>query len=130
MIHLVDILCGCVGSQVNCFGHGVVDVMLEGGLVGSGGVRGKKQYTSTITFADLQEECPFPSTVVVVQLSGAVLSAAVQQSREDWSAEGDIEASQALQVDDGMQVDPITHEVTHVAGQPIAPDTLFAIAVT
>ena len=44
-----------------------------------------------ITYADLNAECPFPSSNIVIKITGSQMSAALAQSRGAWLAEGEPE---------------------------------------
>jgi 2',3'-cyclic-nucleotide 2'-phosphodiesterase (5'-nucleotidase family) len=47
----------------------------DAAFMNSGGVRAKRVYTDgTITYADLNAECPFPSSNVVIKVVGAAMS--------------------------------------------------------
>ena len=96
-----------------------------------GGVRAKKTYTEgPITYADLNAECPFPSSNIVVKIRGREMSDALAQSRGAWLAEGGPqEDADAFQHDDGITVNPDTHEILTVRGKPFDPEATYALMV-
>jgi len=99
----------------------------DGALIQSGGVRGKKVYeTGLITYADLSAECPFPSSNVVITVTGQVLKEAVAESRRPW-AKGDADGG-AFQVDLDMHMDSAGF-LCEIAGKPLDMDALYDILV-
>ena len=92
-------------------------VNADASFMNSGGVRAKKTYSEgPITYADLNAECPFPSSNIVIKIRGKEMSEALAQSRGAWLAEGGPEEdADAFQHDEGIttvglctlnQVDP------------------------
>lgn len=100
----------------------------DGALVNSGAVRAEAVYTKSISFADLQKECPFPSVVVVIGCPGSTLSAAVKHSRSKWINEPGIEAAEAFQCDAGMTFNA-AHDMQTIQSKPIELERIYWIAV-
>lgn len=104
----------------------------DGALLNSGGVRGNKVYEDgTVTYADLSAECPFPSSNVVIKLSGQALRNAVAESRRPWTeggGRGGNASADAFQVDFGMEMDA-EGKVCTVGGEPLQPSALYDILV-
>lgn len=106
--------------------------------INAGAVRGDRDYSlvedggsGKVTFADLQRECPFPSNVVVATCSGAVLAAAVRESRAGWYQEnGPVECSNALHCDEDAKVtvasDGKSCDLVGIGGAPLDPDKLYS----
>lgn len=99
-------------------------------LINSGAVRGDREYDNEITYADIKNECPFPSENVVAKISGRAICDAVKQSREPWLAPGGpYEASKALQVDSSAKCELKGDgwEVVTINGVPLKPDKLYSV---
>lgn len=90
-----------------------------------GGIRGSRTYTERFSYGDLQAEVPFENEIVVVALPGRVLSDAVKASR----SRAPVESGGFFQVCDALRVDPVTHEVTHLAGEPLEPTREVRVAL-
>lgn len=109
----------------------------DGALMNAGSIRGEKVYPDgKIRFADLAAEVPFPSTLIVARIPGAVLTKAVAQSRAPWHGAETPRAgapagstSHALHFDDGIKSDPISEELIEVAGKPFEPDSMYDIVI-
>merc|ERR1712110_1033661 len=101
----------------------------EAAVINSGAVRGNRRYTSTVSYADLKEECPFPSAVVVTQMPFEVFRDAVKESRRLWWEGPDApkEVASSLQVDRGVNCGK-DHTPTTIQGEKPVPDRLYAIA--
>ena len=111
----------------------------DGALINAGSIRGNKTYSDgKVRFADLNAECPYPSSQIVVNIPGAILFEAIAESRAPWR--GVVSATQrvdsepgtsrdALHCDDNMKVDPNTSMVFQVAGQPFDPDRVYHIVI-
>ena len=102
----------------------------HGALINGGSVRNKKDYPELVTFADLMDEVTFPDPYIPVLLPGSVLSQAVANSRQIWNTPDDLEygkQGKPLHGDDRMKVDPQTHAVLEVDGQPIDMDKEYTI---
>ena len=97
----------------------------EVGLLNGGGLRGSRDYRAQFTYGDLEAELPFDNELVLVRLPGEVLAAAVAASR----AHAPTESGAFLQVDDGVDVDPLTHRIRSVAGSRLDPSRDYAVAV-
>jgi hypothetical protein len=95
----------------------------EAAVVNSGCVRGNQAYSSTVSYADLKKECPFPSAVVVTQMPFEVFREAVKFSRKDWPNE----VASSLQVDVGVSVDEDLLPITIQCKKP-EDDRLYAVA--
>lgn len=104
----------------------------DGALLNSGGVRGNKVYEDgTVTYADLSAECPFPSSNVVIKLTGRALRDAVAESRRPWTeggGRGGNASADAFQVDLGMVMDA-SGSLCKVGGLALQPDALYDILV-
>eukprot|EP00927_Polykrikos_kofoidii_P026461 TRINITY_DN23541_c0_g1_i1.p1 TRINITY_DN23541_c0_g1~~TRINITY_DN23541_c0_g1_i1.p1 ORF type:complete len:626 (+),score=101.78 TRINITY_DN23541_c0_g1_i1:281-1879(+) len=96
-----------------------VTMNADAAVVNSGAVRGNKMYTTTVSFGDLQKECPYPSAVVVVAMPFEVLRDAVELSRKPWlevDKDGKRkEANSALQVDEDIDINE-HHVITSIDG--------------
>lgn len=97
----------------------------EGCVLNGGGVRGNREYRERFTYGDLKGEVPFDNEVVVASIPGWVLREAIRASR-GRSLQG---SGAFLHVDDGMQVDPSDHRLTHIAGEPVDLDRSYRIAL-
>lgn len=93
-------------------------------LINGGGVRGSREYHDQFTYGDLKAEVPFDNELVVVALPGAVLEAALVQSRQNApSASGGF-----LQVDDGVVVSDDNH-VCSVRGGAFDPKASYRVVL-
>lgn len=92
-------------------------------VINGGGVRGDREYTGVFTFGDLEAELPFPNEVVVVDLPGEALQAALVESR----ARAPTPSPGFLQVDDGVVVGEGAR-VEAVAGEPFDPARSYRVA--
>lgn len=113
----------------------------DGAVINAGSIRGNKAYTDgKVRFADLNAECPYPSSQIVVKIPGAILFEAIAESRAPWrgaasathqraDSAGPGASRDALHCDDGMKVDPNTSMVFEVAGQPFDPDRMYRIVI-
>ena len=112
----------------------------DGALINAGSIRGNKTYSDgKVRFADLNAECPYPSSQIVVNIPGAILFEAIAESRAPWRGavsatpqRADAEpgmSRDALHCDDKMKVDPNTSMVFEVAGQPFDPDRKYRIVI-
>ena len=97
----------------------------DAGLVNGGGLRASREYTTRLTYGDVQAEMPFDNELVVARLPGRVIADAVRASR----AHAPAESGGFLQVDDAITVDPVTHEVTAIAGAPLDPERDYEVAL-
>lgn len=105
-------------------------VAADASFMNSGGVRAKKTYTDgPITYADLNAECPFPSSNIVIKIRGKEMSEALATSRAAWLAEGGPEEdADAFQHDEGITTDE-KHEIVTVGGAPFDPDATYRLMV-
>lgn len=102
----------------------------EVAVINGGAVRGEKEYSVEITYADLKNECPFPSENVVAKISGRTLATAVRESRAPWlEPGGPKEASSALHIDSGCvcTLEESGWELTSVNGEMLQPDRLYTV---
>lgn len=97
----------------------------EGGLFNGGGIRGNRVYEGRFTYGALKTEVPFDNEMVVVPLPGRVLAAAIAASR----IHAPVEFAGFLQVDDRMVVDPRSHALLEVDGEPFEPERDYRIAM-
>jgi 2',3'-cyclic-nucleotide 2'-phosphodiesterase (5'-nucleotidase family) len=99
------------------------DVVLQD----AGSIRGNSDYPDgKFTFSDLKKILPYGTDLDVVELPGKVLSELVAHSRQN---EDKVEYAGYFQVDDGVIVDPGTHEVTHVGKNPLIPEKIYTVAI-
>ncbi|MFO0628951.1 MAG: 5'-nucleotidase C-terminal domain-containing protein [Polyangiales bacterium] len=92
-------------------------------VINGGGIRGARDYADTFTFGDLESELPFPNEVVVVELPGAVLQAALRESR----ARAPSPSPGFLQIDDRAEVaDDGT--LRTLAGEAFDPARTYRVA--
>lgn len=89
-----------------------------------GGIRASRTYDTCFSYGDLQAEVPFENEIVVVELPGAVLSAAVAASR----ARAPVESGGFLQVCDALEVGADGHVVA-VGGVPLDPTLGYRVAL-
>lgn len=104
---------------------------LEGdaGLINGGAIRGERDYEDgKVTFAHLNVEVPYPSSVIVVSIDGQTLSDAVKVSRRKWLEQPGEENNQGLHMDSSMKVDE-QNNVVMVAAEPLIPDHFYHVAI-
>lgn len=94
-------------------------------LVNGGGIRASRDYPTRITYGDIRAEMPFDNELVVAHLPGSVVADAIAASR----AKAPLESGAFLQVDDLTVVDPVTHQVTSLAGAPFDPARDYRVAL-
>eukprot|EP00931_Biecheleriopsis_adriatica_P008071 TRINITY_DN109303_c0_g1_i1.p1 TRINITY_DN109303_c0_g1~~TRINITY_DN109303_c0_g1_i1.p1 ORF type:complete len:628 (+),score=118.47 TRINITY_DN109303_c0_g1_i1:30-1886(+) len=103
----------------------------DAAVINSGAVRGNKTYTETISFGDLQNECPYPSVVLVVKMPWEVLRDAIKWSRKPWwdldKYETTKEGTSALQIDNAMEVNE-EHVLVKLANRQPMPGEEFTVA--
>jgi 2',3'-cyclic-nucleotide 2'-phosphodiesterase (5'-nucleotidase family) len=92
-------------------------------VINGGGIRGARDYADTFTFGDLESELPFPNEVVVVTLPGAVLQAALRESR----ARAPKPSPGFLQIDDRAVVGD-DHTIEVLAGEAFDPARAYRVA--
>lgn len=92
-------------------------------VINGGGVRGAREYTGAFTFGDLETELPFPNEVVVAEMPGAVIQAALIESR----ARAPVASPGFLQVDGGVVVGEGAR-IESVAGEPFDPARSYRVA--
>jgi 2',3'-cyclic-nucleotide 2'-phosphodiesterase (5'-nucleotidase family) len=96
-------------------------------LLDAGSIRGEADYPDgKFTFSDLKKELPYSSGLNVIELPGKVISELVKHSRLN---EDKVEYAGYFQVDDGVTVDPVTHEVTHIGKKPLVPDQIYSVGI-
>ncbi|CAK8991260.1 3'-cyclic-nucleotide 2'-phosphodiesterase/3'-nucleotidase [Durusdinium trenchii] len=103
-------------------------------LFDGGNIRGDRDYEPnpehylgskwTFTLADLEQELPWSSEMVIIVLPGSQLSRAVQVSRTVKLGSGGF-----LQTDGGIHVDPTTSEVRCVGNETLDPSRIYRIGV-
>ncbi|MBX3228959.1 MAG: 5'-nucleotidase C-terminal domain-containing protein [Labilithrix sp.] len=93
-------------------------------LFNGGGIRASREYTTRITYGDIEAEVPFDNEIVVVPLPGRVLAAGVKASR----ARAPAEWGAFLQVDDRMKLTE-SNDVAEVDGAPLDPERLYDVAL-
>jgi len=92
----------------------------------SGSFRAEADYPNgKFRYSDLKNELPYGSEIAVIEVPGKILSEFIKQSRLNEGKE----YNGYFQVDDGVSVDPKTHEVTHILGKPLVPDQLYKLAI-
>lgn len=94
-------------------------------VLNGGAIRASREYTERFTYGDLKTEVPFDNEVVVVRMEGCVLRDAIKASRSSAPRE----SGGFLQVDSNIVVDPVTHEITQITGEPLDPARLYAVAL-
>ena len=87
---------------------------------------GREVNCANITYAQLQEELPFPTKMVVVSLPGMVIAEAVKWSREDGQC--GVEKRGYLQHDYRMTVDE-DNIVTHINSEALDPERKYLVAI-
>ena len=102
--------------------------------INAGAIRGDMDYPegSDVSFAHLKKECPFPSSVVICTVTGAVLAEAVESSRAGWYENAEpIESSQALHGDNGAKVqvaeDGKSCKLVTVGGEPLQREKEYSV---
>lgn len=93
-------------------------------LFNGGGIRAAREYTTRITYADIEAEVPFDNEVVVVPLPGAVLEAGLKASR----ARAPAEWGAFLQADDRLVVTE-ANDIVSVDGAPFDPSRTYDVAL-
>ena len=95
----------------------------DAAFMNSGGVRAKRVYTDgTITYADLNAECPFPSSNVVIKVVGAAMSEALSSSRTNWPEQD----ADSFQCDEGIVVDG-GHRIVTVSYTHLTLPTIYSV---
>eukprot|EP00968_Pinguiococcus_pyrenoidosus_P008553 scaffold616_cov257-Pinguiococcus_pyrenoidosus.AAC.10 len=101
----------------------------EGALVNAGNVRGNKVYRDgTLTFGDLNSECPFPSINLAIRIDPETLRDAILWSRKTWLRSPGTEDADALHTDADMQVNETSHVLDAIGGERIE-QRLYRIVV-
>ena len=115
-----------VSSMATLLATAMRDVVgADAAFMNSGGVRAKRVYTDgTITYADLNAECPFPSSNVVIKVVGAAMSEALSSSRTNWPEQD----ADSFQCDEGIEVDA-GHRIVTVKGEPFDPERMYSLLV-
>ena len=126
-----------VRSGETRFGNLVAEAMRRGvgaeiGLTNGGGIRGDRTYAvgAELTRKDVLGELPFGNTVVLMELSGADLLAALENgvSRvEDWAGRFPQIAGLRLAYDPGAPAGSRVVEV-EVGGAPLDPAKVYTVA--
>jgi 2',3'-cyclic-nucleotide 2'-phosphodiesterase (5'-nucleotidase family) len=96
----------------------------QAAIFNGGGIRAMRDYTSRITYGDIEAEVPFDNEVIVVPFPGHVLADAIRYSRSKAPAE----FGGFLQVDDQTVVDAASNLVS-VAGAPFDPEAVYQVAM-
>jgi hypothetical protein len=96
----------------------------DAAILNSGAVRGKKVYDKSVSYGDLEKECPYPTPMVVVAMPFSVFREAVKVSREPWPAK----TPSSLQVDSGVEVDAQKVPIT-IGGCEPKPDLLYTVGI-
>jgi len=95
-------------------------------LINGGTIKGGATYASpSLSLLDLRRELPFPTKMIRVDIPGAVLAAAVTQSRKGEPAD---ERRAFLQVCDAVEVDD-RDRVLSISGAPLDPEKLYHVAL-
>lgn len=103
-------------------------------LFDGGNIRGDKDYEPnpehylgsrwTFTLADLEQELPWSSEMVIIVLRGQELREALHYSRTVKLGSGGF-----LQADGGVHVDPATQEVKRVGNEPLDYSRIYRVGV-
>jgi 2',3'-cyclic-nucleotide 2'-phosphodiesterase (5'-nucleotidase family) len=96
----------------------------DGCLINGGGIRGNRDYKESFSYSDLKIESPFDNEMVVVNICGDTLQAAIQASRIN----APMESGGFLQVDDGMVLDE-QNCILKIAGAPFDPSREYRIGI-
>eukprot|EP00930_Biecheleria_cincta_P002213 TRINITY_DN103234_c0_g1_i1.p1 TRINITY_DN103234_c0_g1~~TRINITY_DN103234_c0_g1_i1.p1 ORF type:complete len:675 (-),score=99.49 TRINITY_DN103234_c0_g1_i1:510-2336(-) len=103
----------------------------DAAVINSGAVRGNNSYTDTLSYGDLQKECPYPSVMLAVKMPWEVLRDAIRWSRKPWwdiqPGEEAKEATSSLQIDHAMEVDK-EHLLVKIKDESPLPGQEFVIA--
>ena len=86
-------------------------------------------YGDRFSFADLTAELPFENLTALVHVPGAVFAEAVRSSRARVAAGGAKGYAFYLHVDDLCDVDPATHAVTRIGGEPFDGAREYVVAL-
>ena len=126
-----------VRSQENALANLVVDAMVwhtgaDIALVNAGNIRGEKQYPAgtTLTRRDIAMELPYRNQVVLVQVTGKQLLAALENSLSEYELlRGRFAHISGMQ----MQFDPLRQVGKRVLavtinGEPLEPKRLYKLA--
>ena len=98
-------------------------------LIQGGGIRAKKDYApGPFTMGDLFQELAFDCAQAVVKLPGKVIAETISNARGAPQPEPKGNAN-FLHTDGDATVDPTTHALTHVNGQPLDPDRMYTVAI-
>ena len=92
----------------------------EACIFNGGGIRANRDYPERFTYGDIEAEVPFDNEVVVVEMPGHVIAAAITASRAT-------ESGAFLQVDDRMQVE--AGVLVQVAGAPFDAGRTYSVAL-
>lgn len=130
------------------------DLDVDAVLINGATIKGNRRYASaTLTYADLKQELPFPTKMVVVDLPGCVLECAIRYSRQcgaspsvgpiptpipgaggvggDDGVQGGVEYERRgfLQTDQNCHFDDNTGRLMRVAGEPFEADRSYTVAL-
>lgn len=94
----------------------------DAALFNGGGLRGSDVHTDVFTLGDLQNELPFDNEIVIVELTGEVVKAAVAYSRRN-APKGD---GGFLQVDDQAALE--ADQLVRLAGAPLDSQRTYRVA--
>lgn len=89
-----------------------------------GGIRGAREYAERFSYGDLETEVPFANELVVVPMPGAVLAAAIRQSR----SKAPHEFGGFLQVCDALELSTDDH-LLRVRGEPFDAERIYRVAL-
>eukprot|EP01095_Lingulamoeba_sp_RSL-Kostka_P003381 TRINITY_DN14367_c0_g1_i1.p1 TRINITY_DN14367_c0_g1~~TRINITY_DN14367_c0_g1_i1.p1 ORF type:complete len:578 (+),score=221.46 TRINITY_DN14367_c0_g1_i1:54-1787(+) len=123
VVSIATYLLTCLRNALNTddIEENSVDCMLFGG----GEIRGGKDYPDGchLTLEDLKNEIQEDLEMIIVDLPGRVIEAAINETRS-------IGANPAfLQTDDGIVLDK-DNKITHIGGSPFEPDRLYRTGTT
>lgn len=98
-------------------------------VLNSGAVRADKIYeTGIVTYADLTNECPFPSQMLVINIDGSTLSDAVQYSRRPWTNDPPEVSGEVFHVDDRVILNR-DFSIHSVLGKELVKDSMYELLV-
>ena len=121
---IAKLLCTAIRESLS---FGMSDNPVDCTILQAGMIRGKKDYPEGhFTLASLRLEFPMSKDVVIVEMPGRVIAAAIKDTRAD---EGKVERARYLQTCDNVVVAPRGEEVISIGGEPFSPDKLYKVAI-
>ena len=102
---------------------------VDAALINAGSVRGDRVYdTGDVTYGDLTKECPFPSQMLVVELDGSTLAAAIEYSHRPWRSVPPTADADALHTDDMLAFNA-EQDIVAVGGRAFTKTEMYEVLI-